>query len=96
MKRLVMVISSVQTKEVLERWEFVIDNGDTDTKENTVGKDDRASKDEKKIRAEIGDVMRQITASVTFLPLLEERCSFDVLIYTSKAKTADEETPAGM
>ncbi|CAK5085483.1 unnamed protein product [Meloidogyne enterolobii] len=25
---------------------------------------------------------RQITASVAFLPLLENRCSFDVLIYT--------------
>lgn len=30
------------------------------------------------------DSFRQITASVAFLPLLEQRCSFDVLIYTTK------------
>lgn len=33
---------------------------------------------------------RQITASVAFLPLLEQRCSFDVLIYAGK----DTDTPA--
>ena len=29
--------------------------------------------------------MRQITASVTFLPMFEEACSFDLLVYTDKA-----------
>merc|ERR1711964_302805 len=29
-------------------------------------------------------IIRQITASVTFLPLLDEPCSFDLLIYTDK------------
>ncbi len=33
--------------------------------------------------------MRQITASVTFLPLLAETCSFDLLVYTDK----DAEVP---
>ena len=28
--------------------------------------------------------MRQITASVTFLPMFDEPCSFDLLIYTDK------------
>lgn len=28
--------------------------------------------------------MRQITSSVTFLPLLSETCSFDLLVYTDK------------
>ena len=28
-------------------------------------------------------LIRQITASVTFLPLLDEPCSFDLLVYTS-------------
>ena len=34
---------------------------------------------------------RQITASVTFLPYLEELCSFDVLIYTGKQAEAPSE-----
>ena len=75
-KRLVLVISSIATREVLERWQFRIDNeesGDADEKENTAPTG-KGAKDEKKIRAEISDVMRQITASVTFLPLLEEPC----------------------
>lgn len=29
-------------------------------------------------------IIRQITASVTFLPLLEEPCTFDMLVYTDK------------
>ena len=33
--------------------------------------------------------MRQIAASVTFLPLLEDECSFDLIVYTNK----DSETP---
>merc|ERR1712083_989129 len=41
-----------------------------------------AVKDEKKIKGEIRNVIRQITASVTFLPLLDCLCSFDILIYT--------------
>ena len=43
-----------------------------------------SAKDEKKIKQEIGAVIRQITASVTFLPLLDCLCSFDILIYTHK------------
>ena len=79
-KKLVMVLNSVETKETLERWEFKI--------ENEVGEDgkavDNAVKDEKKIKGEIRDVIRQIVASVTFLPLLDCLCSFDILIYTHR------------
>ena len=28
-------------------------------------------------------IIRQITASVTFLPILDEPCAFDLLVYTS-------------
>merc|ERR1712129_618656 len=38
----------------------------------------------KEIHNEIQAIIRQITASVTFLPLLNEPCSFDLLIYTAK------------
>jgi mitotic spindle assembly checkpoint protein MAD2 len=36
------------------------------------------------IQKGIRNVMRQITATVTFLPLLDTRCSFDLRIYLSK------------
>ena len=78
-KKLVVVLNSVESKEVLERWEFKIENETIDGKLV-----DEAVKDEKKIKSEIRDVIRQITASVTFLPLLDCLCSFDILIYTHR------------
>jgi hypothetical protein len=39
-------------------------------------------KPEKEIMAEIQSIVRQITASVTFLPMLEGACTFDLLVYT--------------
>eukprot|EP00501_MAST-03F_sp_TOSAG23-6_P001538 GSMAST32.ASY1.ANO1.1602.1 assembled CDS len=38
----------------------------------------------KTITGEIQAIIRQITASVTFLPLLEEPCSFDLLVYADR------------
>ncbi|KAK6044123.1 hypothetical protein COOONC_18373, partial [Cooperia oncophora] len=68
----------------MERWQF-----DIQTEEmNEEGENSTRQKDEKKIKQEMSDVIRQITASVTFLPLLEEPCSFDVLIYTGKETEA--------
>jgi mitotic spindle assembly checkpoint protein MAD2 len=40
--------------------------------------------------SEIQAIIRQITASVSFLPLLEEQCAFDLLVYTDK----NSEVPA--
>jgi mitotic spindle assembly checkpoint protein MAD2 len=36
----------------------------------------RPPKSEKEIHAEIQAIIRQITASVTFLPILEDACKF--------------------
>lgn len=51
----------------------------------------------KEIQAEIQAVIRQITATVTFLPLLDEPCAFDLLVYTDKEaevpKTWEESDP---
>lgn len=47
-------------------------------------------KPKKEIMSEIQAIIRQITASVSFLPLLEEQCTFDLLVYTDK----DSEVPA--
>jgi len=41
-------------------------------------------KSEKDIHTEIQAIIRQITASVTFLPMLEDKCTFDLLVYTDK------------
>ena len=77
-KKLVVGLKSVETKETLERWEFKIES-----EKGVDGKQvETSEKDEKKIKAEIRDVIRQITASVTFLPLLDCLCSFDILIYS--------------
>jgi hypothetical protein len=42
-------------------------------------------KSHKDIQGEIQAIIRQVTASVTFLPLLEEPCSFDLLVYADAA-----------
>jgi mitotic spindle assembly checkpoint protein MAD2 len=40
------------------------------------------TKSVREIHKEIQSIIRQITASVTFLPLLQEACTFDLLVYT--------------
>ena len=47
-------------------------------------KGDKAGKSVREIHNEIQAIIRQITASVTFLPLLNEPCSFDLLVYTNR------------
>jgi len=37
-----------------------------------------------KVQKDIQAIIRQICASVTFLPLLDEPCTFDLLVYTDK------------
>ena len=46
-------------------------------------------KSTKEIQNEIRALIRQITATVTFLPLLDEPCTFDLLVYTD----ADADVP---
>jgi mitotic spindle assembly checkpoint protein MAD2 len=42
------------------------------------------NKSVREIHKEIQSIIRQITASVTFLPLLQEACTFDLLVYTDQ------------
>jgi len=79
LQKLVLVIASVHTNEVLERWAFNIE-----TDQEVVEGKKRPEKSEKEIMLEIQAIIRQITASVTFLPLLSDPCSFDLLVYTKK------------
>ncbi|XP_073428095.1 mitotic spindle assembly checkpoint protein MAD2A [Dendrobates tinctorius] len=83
-QKLVVVISSIDNSEILERWQFDIEC-DKAVKDDGIVRD----KSPKVIQEEIRSVIRQITATVTFLPLLETACAFDLLIYTDK----DSEVP---
>ncbi|KUF98899.1 E3 ubiquitin-protein ligase XBOS34 [Phytophthora nicotianae] len=81
-------LSRIETQEVLERWAFEV-HADNGTGERYIG-NAPASKSKKEIMAEIQAIIRQITASVSFLPILEEQCAFDLLVYTDK----NSEVPA--
>lgn len=76
--RIVLVIIKVDTKETIERWEFTIDTN------QEVSEDQKVEVDLKQVQADIRNIIRQITASVTYLPLLDDKVSFDILLYTNK------------
>jgi mitotic spindle assembly checkpoint protein MAD2 len=78
-EKLVLVITGVESSQTLERWVF---NVETTDRENVNPDAPRATKSEKEIATEISAIIRQITGSVTFLPHLEEPCTFDLLVYT--------------
>lgn len=77
-KKLVIVMMSMDSGRTLERWGF-----DVETDEDVLKSGGKLSRDktEKEIMSEIQAIIRQITASVTFLPLLDEPCMFDMLVY---------------
>jgi mitotic spindle assembly checkpoint protein MAD2 len=90
-QRLVLVVNGVDTMETLERWQFnVIVDDESSTGENKIPNENdkeplaAGGKSIKDIHNEIQAIIRQITASVTFLPLLQEPCTFDLLVYTAK------------
>jgi mitotic spindle assembly checkpoint protein MAD2 len=79
-KKLVLVVNGVKSGAVLERWVF-----DVDTSANgPSGAAARAPpKTDEHIRGEVQALMRQLTASVSFMPVIEEPCAFDLLVYAS-------------
>ena len=126
--KLVVVITSKETGEHIERWQFDVQlltsgkaasssssskrksseqptgsSGDKEnaaplsTEDNNNNSNNSASistvvtpeKSEKEIHDEIQSIFRQITASVTFLPMLDGNCTFNVLVYAD----ADSEVP---
>lgn len=93
-QRLVVVVQGVDTMQTLERWQFnvsVEDSSCASGSENHIpNKTATANKTVKEIHNEIQAIIRQITASVTFLPLLQEPCTFDLLVYTDKEVAAPE------
>eukprot|EP00980_Cylindrotheca_fusiformis_P013786 scaffold3556_cov190-Cylindrotheca_fusiformis.AAC.21 len=86
-QRLVVVVSGADSGETLERWQFNVSLDENIDAENAIpnaGMSAPKQKTLKEIHGEIQAIIRQITASVTFLPLLSEPCSFDLLVYTKK------------
>lgn len=102
--KLVVVITSKETGEHVERWQFdvqifgkhaKVSSRKSADKENANPEDKESQtkptveKTEKEIQDEIQAIFRQITASVTFLPVLDGDCTFNVLVYAD----ADSEVP---
>eukprot|EP01061_Rhynchopus_euleeides_P019445 TRINITY_DN31926_c0_g1_i2.p2 TRINITY_DN31926_c0_g1~~TRINITY_DN31926_c0_g1_i2.p2 ORF type:complete len:198 (+),score=91.47 TRINITY_DN31926_c0_g1_i2:49-642(+) len=79
-QKLVLVISD-DRDTVLERWQFDIEADHTQQSGN---------RSEEGVQREIQAIVKQITATQTFLPLLPDQCSFDLLVYTH----ADADVPA--
>ena len=100
--KLVVVITSKETGEHVERWQFNVEifsksskqksAKKTSDKENIAPEDaaqTEPEKTEEQIQEEIQAIFRQITASVTFLPVLDGNCTFNVLVYAD----ADSDVP---
>ncbi|KAJ5418571.1 uncharacterized protein N7487_002121 [Penicillium crustosum] len=101
--KLVVVITSKETGEHVERWQFDIEifgkqsksksSQKAGDKENSTPGEAKPAepveKTEKQIQEEIQAIFRQITASVTFLPVLDGDCTFNVLVYAD----ADSDVP---
>ncbi|XP_047520986.1 mitotic spindle assembly checkpoint protein MAD2A [Pieris napi] len=79
--KLSLIILNVATKEVLECWDFKVQYEDGDVALSKEKNETVSSKDLKKIKQEIRDVMLQIAATISYLPFLDCRCSFDVLVH---------------
>ncbi|KAG2178466.1 hypothetical protein INT44_001618 [Umbelopsis vinacea] len=81
--KLVLVIKDKDTAEVVERWQFDIHVHDKSDQAGGMTMN-TASKSTGDIYKEIQAIMRQITASVTFLPILEDKCTFNILVYADE------------
>lgn len=80
-EKLSLVITNITTKEVLERWDFKL-KYEKPRDECKGSKEPMGDKELKVIQNEIRNVLLQICSTVSFLPLLDCPCAFDLLIYT--------------
>jgi len=78
-QKFVVVITGADTKVVLERWVFNVET-DKSVRPDGPGKE----KGLREIQSEIQAIIRQITSSVSFLPMIDEPCTFDLLVYTDQ------------
>jgi len=80
-QKLVLVVSSKLTDETLERWTF---NIQVCNKVASGAPVPPTHADVTRCQKEIQAILRQLTVSVTCLPLLQEDCDFDILVHTDK------------
>lgn len=84
--KLILAITSKDSGQVVERWQFDVEvlksepNATPNTANSANNITDSTDR-QKEIQKEIQAIIRQITASVTFLPVLSEPCTFNVLVY---------------
>jgi len=85
LQKAVLVILGASSGEVLERWSFDVCLTCSRKEGGQEEEGDRGGAvEDGTMMKEIQAIIRQITASVTFLPLLEETCSIDLLAYTDR------------
>lgn len=91
-RRLVVAIVEKETQETVERWQFDVEvvNQQLETEPAAGASLPKSQqKTDAQVKAEIAAIIKQITASCTFLPVLEEPCAFQILAYTD----SDVEVP---
>jgi mitotic spindle assembly checkpoint protein MAD2 len=78
----VLAIKSIETDETLERWQFDIHTEDGPTTAGAIPgapkPTRKPNKTEKEVQGEIRDIMKQITSTVTFLPILDDECEWGI------------------
>lgn len=67
----------------MQKWVHIVADHEFSTTEQAPEKSDQD------VQQEIQSIFRQITASVTFLPMLDGNCTFNVLVYADQ----DSEVP---
>jgi len=102
--QLVLVLLSKDTRTPLERWTFNVDlvappeedsepyipgPGFPSTPSNTLCS--APAKPEAEIQKEIRHIIKQVVASVTFLPLVYEPTVFNILVYTKDSADVPEQ-----
>ncbi|KAJ2706005.1 Mitotic spindle checkpoint component mad2 [Coemansia sp. IMI 203386] len=85
--KLVLAVNSRESRETIERWQFDIQLVGEDS--GSVAEKQKTPKSEKALQMEIQAIFRQIAASVSFLPIIDEKCTFNILVYAD----SDAEVP---
>lgn len=87
-KKLVVVIVSKNSGETIEKWQFdvnILNNSSSSSSSSSSSQSNNNNIQEKSdeiIQKEIQAIIRQITASITFLPVLDPGdCTFNVQVY---------------
>lgn len=98
LRKLVLVLADARTGATVERWAFDVQTDGSKTRRDGENAGDangeetmKTEKTEKEIMQEIQAIIRQITASVSFLPLLDRECAFELLAYTDKESATPDE-----